>query len=134
MVAFQYLFTLSTFGALAFAAPSKLERRQVEPKGAVDCVYVFKCQSDYDGINLKDEVNFLVVSEVLQETNAAMYNYGLTPDINPDDSVSASGKIASYDLEADDLKALVVAWPGKTLTGTGGNGFLKWDVESVTCQ
>ncbi|KAF9262330.1 hypothetical protein L218DRAFT_1078091 [Marasmius fiardii PR-910] len=45
-----------------------------------------------------------------------------------------SGKIAASNLEADELKALMMSWLGKKLEGLPANGGLIWTVDNVTCQ
>ncbi|KAF9262345.1 hypothetical protein L218DRAFT_1078103 [Marasmius fiardii PR-910] len=83
MLAFKFLLALA-FAALAFGAP--YGRRQLQEDA--DCTYyVVTPSADADGINLG----------------------GLTPSVNDDGSVAASEKIAASNLEADELKVLLMS-------------------------
>ncbi|KAF9259946.1 hypothetical protein L218DRAFT_947177 [Marasmius fiardii PR-910] len=121
MTGLKSLLVLTAFTTAAFTVPT-LENRQDGPKGPVDCVWVFK----------------LILQTIMQDTNPpdepgniSVWNYGMNVTLNPDDSLSVTGKIASYILEADELKSLMYTWPGQTFVGVGD---LLWDVKSVVCQ
>ncbi|KAL0566413.1 hypothetical protein V5O48_015605 [Marasmius crinis-equi] len=116
--------------AATLAAPNV--RRQLE-EGAT-CAYVVTPSSSAEGINLTEELNFIVGFEIAVESGSPIFNGGLTPVANADGSYTATGTISAEDLTSDELKDLVIAWPGKALQGLPKNGPLTWTVDDVTCD
>ncbi|KAJ8085949.1 hypothetical protein PM082_004768 [Marasmius tenuissimus] len=80
----------------------------------------------------EDEINYIVGSRIASESG------GLNPEHNSNGSYTATGTIAADGLTADELKALVTAWPASSKTLQGllyENGErLVWVVNAVTCD
>ncbi|KAL0061848.1 hypothetical protein AAF712_011290 [Marasmius tenuissimus] len=108
MVASKAFVTL-VLAVVALAAPSRRQITEPPPEDRVTCTYVLTPDPPVvDDSTLDGDHKF---------------------DWNGSYEVNAT--TASNGLSADELKAIVTAWPGSTLQG---RFVVEWEVGSVTCQ
>ncbi|KAK1225686.1 hypothetical protein PQX77_011352 [Marasmius sp. AFHP31] len=154
MVASKVLVALA-LTAVALAAPSRRQITEPPPEDRVTCTYVLTPDppvvddSTLDGdheldwnCHRKPKRNWLgirgslshhpIASLTVIDILASKYQGTPVPWIhNTDGSYDVNATTASNGVSADELKAIVTAWPGLTLPG---RFVAEWEVGSVTCQ
>ncbi|KAJ8081563.1 hypothetical protein PM082_007408 [Marasmius tenuissimus] len=130
MVSYKAFITLA-FAAVALAAPNARRQAAGEP---ANCSYVLTPSTTVgDDVNLVSEFNFAIGRTIAIESPShdSIGGSGFTGVDNGDGTFTATGSIGTSAWTADELKAVVTAWPGRSLQGFS---IPEWEVESVTCD
>ncbi|KAK1219055.1 hypothetical protein PQX77_018245 [Marasmius sp. AFHP31] len=130
-------FVALALAAVAFAAPSRRQISPPPPEDRAACTYVMTPNPpvvDDSTLDGDHEFDFTIATGIAVESPSQIgwvFGAPLPWVHNVDGSYEVNATTASNGLSADEVKALVTAWPGRSLPG---RFVAEWEVGSVTCQ